>query len=182
MPPVEVHIGDICAVPSGYADGCELTFTDPPWEQGMVKMAETYLLRRAGIEPPGHTIDELLEHMFRLAPKDRPCYVEYSIKGQDRVTYWGQFHGHMPGQVWPIRQGNGRPCVLMTFNNPMPLPSYTPRIKEAIALVMGYHKPALVFEPFAGRGDYIAPMVKLGARVRGIEINPALACQIKGTA
>jgi len=170
MSKVDFIVSDIMDLPLDRAADCDLTFTDPPWEQGLVKMFETLAQRDAGLPKPGNTIDAILHRMFELAPK-APCVVEYSVKGHTRVLEAGHAGGHLDGRVCHATQTNGKPYVFIIFNSGMPLPR-NPKGWEMIDHVFEYHKPTKVFEPFAGHGQHTRRFVEHGADVIASELSP----------
>ena len=175
---VDFVVSDIMDLPLERARGCDFTFTDPPWEQGLVKMFETLAHRDAGLERPGNDIDAILKQLFTLAPL-APCFVEYSVKGHERVIAAGKERGHVHSWTLEAVQTTGKPYVIVAFNTRMPKPQDTLQGWEFLEKAMEFHKPARVFEPFAGHGQHTRRMVKHGARVIASELNPARAQKLK---
>lgn len=169
-----LRVCDIMRLPSDVARGCDMTFTDPPWENSALRMFET-IMAKAGTPKPGNDIDAVLDRLFLLAPKDKPCFVEYSVKGHTRVIRCGLARGHQLHRVIHSEYVHG-PQVVVQFNSDMPLAA---NVKGwgVLDAAIAYHKPACIFEPFAGHGVHAARMVKLGVNVVASELNPARAAK-----
>lgn len=168
-----MQVCDIMKLPNDAAVGCDMTFTDPPWEQGLVKMFET-LMFKAGYERPGNNIDDLLHRLFILAPDGYPCFVDYSVKGAQRVARIGREHGFELSGVVLLEQANSKPYASIQFNtdfsNEGDLSGW-----GLIRAVLRYHKPNKVFEPFAGLGVLARQCIALGIDVVASEMNPKRA-------
>lgn len=150
---------------------CDICYTDPPWEQGMVSMFETWLVKQ-GLERPGNHIDSILERLFDLWPRTKPLYVEYSVKGSERVRHWGEKMGHTYHETIMAKQTNKKPYVVICFNTDIPTPFYAEGW-DVLNKVLEYHKPKRVFEPFAGIGQSTKRILASGSKVTANEINPA---------
>jgi len=172
-------VSDITGLPPDWSDGCDLTFTDPPWEQGLVKMFET-LNVKAGGDRPGNTIDGVLDALFTLAPAGCPAFIEYSLKGADtRVARIGVDHGFDHAWTHHGFQLNGRPYATIAFNTDMPEPAEAMRGWHMLTHVITYHQPECVFEPFAGHGQHARRIVALGADVVASELNEERASHLR---
>lgn len=178
MPEVDLLICDIMAIPMDRAAGCDITFTDPPWEQGLVRMFETIQKKQTGIEPPGNDINEILKRLAALAPSDKPAFVEYGLKGYERVIVHMEDVGHRLHRVQPALQVNGKPYVILCFNTDIPDFEREPKNWDMLNRVNEYHKPKWVFEPFAGQGMHVGKWHKHGVNVRASELNPYRASKI----
>lgn len=150
----------------------DLVWTDPPWENRMVKFFETAYLKDNILEKPGHDINDLLEALFYLIPKKVPAYVEYSVKGHSRVAEIGQAYGHDYTGITTSRQTNGNEYVILHFNTdeiiPEELVGWQPLLHA-----LTFCKPKMVFDPFAGIGQTAEHVLKYSnASYIGSELNP----------
>jgi len=181
MPNVSLQVADIMSLPDGWANDCDLTFTDPPWEQGLVKMFETIRYKQTAVERVGNTIDGILNKLFQLAPKGKPCFVEYGMKGYERVEAIGQENGFVLAGTVIGTQLSGQPYATMCFNTDMNL-SGAANLQGwgFLDKTLAHHKPTKVFEPFAGHGQHARRIAANGYGVRATEFNAARAekCRI----
>ena len=169
---------DIMDLPLDVAADCDMTFTDPPWGQGPLKAFEK-TAAKAGRPAPQNSIERILRRLFRLAPKG-PLFIEYTIlqSGKDLVISLGEMEGHRLHRQIQAEQFNGKPYVVLQFNSDMPPPE-NPRKWGVMDAVCKYHKPQLVFEPFAGSGRHSIQLARRGASVVANEINPKQYIRLK---
>jgi len=179
MQTLDLRICDIMKLPLDRAQLCDLTFTDPPWEQGLVKMFETMQFKQTGIERPQNDIDSILDRLASLIPIGQPAFIEYSVKGHERVVNHMEHQGHTLTRVQPAIQTNGMPYVYVCFNTDIPACETEPGGWDFLKMVLDHHKPEWVFEPFAGQGQHTSRMIKHGVKVRASELNPHRASKIR---
>jgi len=176
---VTFKVSDIMDLTPDYAAGCDLLYTDPPWEQSLVKMFETLAYRDANLPRPANEIDHILDWLFAITPGGIPAFIEYSVGGHERVVQHAHSHGFQCTQVHYCTQTNGKPYVILQFNSDMPPMDYVGGWVP-LKKVMEYHKPRRVFELFAGHGQHIRRMIAAGAEVVAAELNPARAAKLQG--
>jgi len=144
---------------------------DPPWEQGLVKMFQTMMLKQTG-KTVDHTIDEILSQLGKLANPNKPLVVEYGVKGVERVEYILKQHGHTHFKTFTRTQTQkDRPYKIVVFNS-----TITPSMSKGFAGVTEtalQYKPKIVFDPFAGIGASAKAFRKAGVTYIGSELNPA---------
>ena len=172
------RVSDIMDLPSDVAEGCDMVYTDPPWEAGLVKMFETLANRDGGIDRPGNTIDGILKRLFELTPDGIPVFIEYSTKGHERVVDAGEAAGFKCTRVHRCIQTTKKPYVIIQFNSDMPSIDGAGGW-EPIMAALNHHNPKRVFEPFAGHGQHTRRMVAHGAFVVASELNPARAAKLQ---
>jgi hypothetical protein len=172
---VTFRISDVMALPPDVAADCDMTFTDPPWEPSALKMFET-TMEKGGHGRPGNNIDAILQRLFALAPSDKPCFIEYSVKGHDRVIHWGKAAGHTFVRTVIGTQLSRVPYAILQFNSDMP-DMGSPVAWGALEAALDYHQPKCVFEPFAGHAVHTSRMAKRGIRVIASEVNPDRAAK-----
>jgi len=165
------YLGDILLCPDDIANGCDLVFTDPPWEERMAKWFGT-ASRKAGGPSQSGSIDEILEKMFSLSPSDVPVFVEYGIKGYERVINIGKSQGYEFVTAFKAIQTTKYPYMIIQFNSDMPSID-RPSGFDVLRSALKYHKPQKVFEPFAGLGKHAEIIRQSGADVVCCELNPA---------
>ena len=179
MPLRKFLVSDIMNLPDDYADGCDLTYTDPPWENRMVKFFETSM-RKSGFEPPKNDIDKIIERLFYLAPDGQPTFVEYGKVGMDRVIDIGkQFGFEFVRSIYGQQVQNKSPFVIIQFNSDMPKPQRMIKGFDVLHLAVQHHNPSCIFEPFAGLGVTTKIMDGLGVNVVAAELNPARAAKLR---
>lgn len=171
-------VSDIMDLPMGYAAGCDMLYTDPPWEQGLVKMFETLAYRDGNVERAGNQIDDILDRLFDLTPAGIPAFIEYSTKGHERVIAAGEKHGFQCTHVHHCMQTTKKPYVIVQFNSDMP-PIDGAGGWEPLQAALDHHNPTRVFEPFAGHGQHSRRMWKHGCSVTAAELNPHRAAKLK---
>lgn len=133
-------------------------------------MFETWLVKQ-GLPKPGNNIDSILQQLFYLWPITKPLYIEYSIKGNERVRHWGEKSGHTYFETIITKQTNKKPYALICFNTDIPTPFYAEGW-DVLNKVLDYHKPKRVFEPFAGIGQSTKRILASGSEITANEINP----------
>lgn len=149
-------------------------YCDPPWEQRMVRFFETQAHKQAGLERPENSIHDILRHVARLHPPDRPAFVEYSVTGVGEVVGAFVEHGHKHTGTHVLQQAqNDAPYALVTFNRRLPaIPAET----RGWGHLPHFLRPGeVVFDPFAGIGATARAVVAFGATYLGSELNPARA-------
>jgi len=171
-------VSDIMDLPANWAEGADLMYTDPPWEQKLVKMFETIAERDAGRGKAGNDINKILGRMFGLCPRGRPAFIEYGLEGYQRVERIGRMYGFRHAWTRQGTQTNGNPYVVVAFNTDMPAPGAFYGW-EMLAKVHTHHKPGVIFEPFAGHGQHARRWASLlGCEVIVSEYNPARAAKL----
>ena len=174
MPLIKFETSDVMNLPDDYATGCNMTYTDPPWENRMVKWFETDM-RKKGFKPPQNDIDKIIERLFFLAPKDSPTFVEYGKKGFERVINIGKASGFNFVQKIFGFQTTKQPFVILQFNSDLPMPKSTINGFDVLELAIKHHKPTRIFEPFAGLGITSKIMDKYNLDIVAAELNPSRA-------
>jgi hypothetical protein len=167
-------MADIMELPSHWAEGSDMTFTDPPWEQGALTMFETLAFKKADLPRPGRKIDDVLAALFSLAPAGCPIFVEYGSKTFQRVVRIGVEHGAAYSKTMQSIQSNGSPFVVVEFNSDIEPPSVM-KGYSVLMKAIATHKPSCIFEPFAGTGRHAAHMIGAGVDVIASELNPHAA-------
>lgn len=151
----------------------DMVYCDPPWEQGLVKMFETIMVRDSGRPAPNNHIDAILQQVGKLADKTKPVVIEYSVKNHERVINAMEIHGHKLGSTSLQLQGNNRPYMILLFNTNVKVKDYGFKGGRFVTEVMSLINPASVFDPFAGIGFTAKRILKMGINYTGYEINPA---------
>ena len=178
MPLLKFEISDILNLPDDYAKSCDMTYTDPPWENRMVKWFETDM-RKKGFEPPKNDINKIIERLFYLAPKDAPIFVEYGKKGFERVINIGKDFGFDFVQKIFGYQTTKQPFVVLQFNSDLPMPKTAINGFDVLELAIKHHEPTRIFEPFAGLGITSKIMDKYNLDIVAAELNPGRAKKLK---
>ena len=171
---LKFEISDILNLADDFADSCNMTYTDPPWENRMVKWFETDM-RKKGYEPPKNDIDEIIGRLFDLAPKGKPTFVEYGKKGFERVIEIGKSKGFKFNRKIFGYQLSKQPFVVLQFNSDLPQPQSAINGFDVLEMAIKHHKPRCIFEPFAGLGITAKIMDSYGIDVIAAELNPARA-------
>lgn len=149
----------------------DIVYTDPPWEQKMVNTFETMMVKAGGVRA-GNNIDSILDKLAKLCNSNKPVYIEYSVKGFERViTHMGN-HGHKLNVVSKHIYAVNSPYVVMSFNTSKPLPNGF-KNHAVIDYVMNIEKPKIVVDPFAGIGRFAKVISKHGIDYIGYELNPS---------
>jgi len=175
---IKFVVSDIMDLPADYAVDCDMTYTDPPWGQGLVKMFETLAFKDAGVERPGNLIVNILARLFSLSPIGKPIFVEWSVKDAMMVRGIGQDHGHVCKHMDVVTQTNGKLATVVSFNTEMTI-DYPKRGYEFMFAALDYHKPKCVFDPFAGHGQHARRIINRGIDVVAAEFNPARARKLQ---
>lgn len=178
MPLKRFMISDVMNLPDDYSEGCDMTYTDPPWENRMVKWFETDM-RKKGFEPPKNDIDKIIERLFFLAPKNLPTFVEYGKKGFERVINIGESCGFNFVQKIFGYQTTKQPFVVLQFNSNLPMPKSAIHGFDVLNMAIEHHNPKCIFEPFAGLGITSKIMDKHGVNIVAAELNPIRAARLK---
>ena len=178
MPNITLTEGDILELPDDYAEDCDMTYTDPPWENRMVKWFETDM-RKAGYAAPSNDIDEVIDRLFELAPNGKPFFCEYGKKGFERVIRIGQARGFEFVRTVFGTQLSKQPFVILQFNSDLPRPEQTIHGFDLLKKAIQWHSPSAVFEPFAGLGITSKIMIDMGCNVVANELSPKRAAKLK---
>jgi len=180
-PVIDVVTADIMKLPVDFACGCDLTYTDPPWEQRMVKSFETMAHKQSGLSKPGNQIEAILRRLFLLSPTGAPVFVEYGRQGWERVCSAARGTGRTFAFKTELPQTNGKPYLIWAFDTNMPpVPDYSGDAWAVLDAAAVFHRPRLVFEPFVGLGKTARRWKAHGASVRGAELNPERAARARG--
>tara|TARA_R110002153_G_scaffold189041_1_gene341863 strand:+ start:970 stop:1533 length:564 start_codon:yes stop_codon:yes gene_type:complete len=148
----------------------DMLWTDPPWEEKMVKFFRTQMKKDFG-SSDDFNITEILEHLAKLADKTKPLFVEYSVKGHERVIDIMKAFGHTHKMTCTQIQSTKLPYIIMVFNTDYKLPlglKGFDSVKHAVNVL----KPSRVFDPFAGIGLTAKAVISQGSFYIGSEINP----------
>ncbi len=178
MPLRKFKVSDILSLPSDYADECDMTYTDPPWENRMVKWFETDM-RKKGYTPPKNDIDEIISRLFELAPSGKPTFIEYGKKGFERVINIGRDHGFDFVRKIFGYQTTKQPFCVLQFNSDLPQPKKAINGFDVLELAIKHHKPSCIFEPFAGLGITSKIMDGWGVDIVAAELNPGRAQKLQ---
>ena len=147
----------------------DLIWTDPPWEQKALNMFQTMMRKHTG-QVQDDKIETLIEHLARLSHKNRPVFIEYSIKGHEMVLNEMIRAGHTHNENIQCLQQNGKPFLILSFNNTYTFPRNLKgfdNIKHAVEVF----KPRVVFDPFAGEGQTARTFINTGVSYIGSEPN-----------
>lgn len=148
----------------------DILYCDPPWEQRMVKFFETQLQKQTGIKKENQ-IEAILNKLATLSDKSKPLFIEYSIKGHDRVIDIMQENGHQFFHKMILPQSNGKPYIVMCFNTNVKLREEL-KGGEIVTYVVQKFKNPVVFDPFAGIGFTARYVFEAGGKYIGYELNP----------
>jgi len=175
MPIVKFKVADIMSLPDNYADGCDMVFTDPPWEDRMVKFFDTASKKVGGLSQSSG-IDGILNKLFKMSPKV-PMFIEYSIQGHERVIHHAERNGHVFNRTIRSTQTNGKPYCIIQFNSDMPLVLDSKGF-DILHHAIEHHRPKRIFEPFAGHGVHAFIMHSKGCEVVAAELNKGRAAKL----
>lgn len=148
-----------------------MIWTDPPWENRMVKWFETKLVKDTGEERPNNTIEQILDKLASLADPNKPCFIEYGIKGYDKVMDAMIRYGHTIKESVVREQSSGNPYVILSFNTDRQIPKA--KSHEIITKVVATFENPVVWDPFAGLGVTRKAVESGGGSYIGYEINKA---------
>ena len=150
----------------------DMIWCDPPWEQRMVKYFETIMKKESGVEKPENTIEDILAKLAKLADPKKLLIIEYSVKGMELVRSTMQRYGHKLHRTHGRTQSNGKPFVVMVFNQAVPI-SPEKGFKCVTETLNSLPDVKTVFDPFAGIGLTAKAVQAAGKIYIGSEINPA---------
>lgn len=148
----------------------DLFYSDLPWENRMVKFFQTQLRKDTGKEVH-NDIDGILNKVAQLADTKKPAFLEYSVKGTERVIEIMEKHGHRHQQTIKGFYNKNKPLHIITFNNNVTIPNGLEGgtlIKKCINSI----NPKVVFDAFAGIGFTCRWVKETGADYIGYELNP----------
>ena len=148
-----------------------MIWTDPPWENRMVKWFETKMEKDTGAEKPQNNIEDILDRLAYLASPAQPCFIEYGIKGYEKVVKAMQNKGHILREAVVREMSNGNPYVIISFNTDRSIPHA--KSHEIITKVISTFKYPTVWDPFAGIGVTRKAVEKGGGKYIGYEMNKA---------
>lgn len=148
-----------------------MIWTDPPWENRMVKWFETKMAKDTGAEKPQNTIEQLLERLAYLASPAQPCFIEYGIKGHRKVIEAMHNKGHTFRECVVRKQNCNDPFVVLSFNTDVRIPQG--KGSEIVTAVIKQFNNPIVWDPFAGIGVTRKAVEKGGGTYIGYEINKA---------
>ena len=148
----------------------DVIWCDPPWEQKMVKFFETMMLKN-GQQKPQNTIENIISKLADLSIKDKPIFIEYSVKGFELIIELMTLKGHRFCEKVCSFQENGNPYLILVFNSEEYSPDGTKKGFEIINQTCKDLSFKVVFDPFAGIGKTAKAFVKNGKTYIGSEIN-----------
>lgn len=149
----------------------DMIYCDPPWEQRMVRFFETQMKKQTG-EVVENQIDEILTSLGRLSSTDKPLFIEYSVKGSDRVIEIMKRYGHKHRQYVECTYSRNLTYAIMSFNTNAIM--YDGKKEtQTLDLLIDQIKPNVVFDPFAGIGVLAKAVNKKGVKYIGYEVNRA---------
>lgn len=156
----------------------DVIWTDPPWEQKMVKYFETMLHKQTGLDKPQNDIDAILIKLAILSQKfkEKPIVIEYSKDSYSRVihamtTYGG--HKHVATKKSVYLSPNELDYVLVVFNKDIDMDLSLKDTKIITDALKRYAPTGTVFDCFAGIGATKKAVNKAGWKYIGYELNPA---------
>jgi hypothetical protein len=154
----------------------DILYTDPPWENRMVKVFQTMLKKDTGIVK-NHDIVGILNQLARLSNTNKPVVIEYSQKGVELVIQIMAQHGHKYLKTYHCVQKNKMPFVILTFNIDVPIDTTVTgyNIVTQMLLKTDYK---VVFDPFAGIGQTKKAVNMAGKSYIGSELNPKRYAQL----
>ena len=148
----------------------DIIWCDPPWEQKMVNFFETMMVKK-GQSKPNNTIEEIFYQLGKLAHKNKPLFIEYSLKGSDNVINIMKMNGHLfCGKIISIQENNNPYCILV-FNTNDYLPNGSNQGFKIIEQTCKDFNFNVVFDPFAGIGKTAKAFLRNGKKYIGSEIN-----------
>lgn len=155
----------------------DMIWTDPPWEQKMVKYFETILHKQTGKERPNNNIDDILNKFSKLSSKDylhKTIIIEYSKNTYQRVIDCMTNYGHKFIRVHKsiYQSPNDLDYVLLVFNKDLDMSSTLKGTKVITDALSKLPNKGVVFDCFAGIGATKKAVNKAGWKYIGYEINP----------
>jgi hypothetical protein len=148
----------------------DIYYTDPPWEQRMVKWFETKMRKDTGVEVKNDIV-LILEHMSKLADKQKPIFIEYSVKGTEALIDIFETAGHKHHTTVVARYDRGKPHHMIAFNTDIDIP--VDLVMENLVMhCVNKTNAKVVFDSFAGIGYTCKWVKKCGADYIGYELNP----------
>ena len=149
----------------------DIVYCDPPWEQRMVKFFQTTMRKQTG-KVADNTIEGILSKLGQLCLTDKPVFVEYSVKGSDRVVSIMEAAGHKHFRTVAGFQTNKSPFAIISFNTDVDIGDGVvgwDGVRRAVELTGA----KVVVDPFAGIGQSAKAFVEAGVTYHGYELNPA---------
>ena len=140
----------------------------------MIRYFNSKALKEANLTPRECKIQDIIGALARLSHKNRPIFIEYSLKGSDKVIDIMTSNGHTYLETTHhsyYMGGKERPHVLISFNTDKVI-EYSLDDKTLIKYVMGLMKPNVVFDPFSGIGFTGKQVNSCGIEYIGYEFNP----------
>lgn len=149
----------------------DIIYTDPPWENNMVKFFDTQRKKLTGVET-NNNIQDILEKLATLSNKNKPIFVEYSIKGSEALIDIFVKKGHTFSNKVIGLQSNKKPYIIICFNTDFILKENLIGGKIVEYVINGM-KPNTVFDPFAGIGFTAKLVLRCGSKYIGYEYSKA---------
>ena len=109
--------------------------------------------------------------MGKLAATNRPAFIEYSIKGTERLIDIFESYGHEHNSTTIARYDGGKPFHIITFNTEIKIPTDI-GMEDLVMHCVKETNAKLVFDSFAGIGFTCKWVKKAGADYIGYELNP----------
>lgn len=148
----------------------DIIWCDPPWEQKMVKFFETMMFK-SGQKKPLNTIENIILKLAILSKKNKPIFIEYSIKGYELIVTIMTQNGHIFCEKVCSFQENGNPYLVLVFNSENYSPDGSKKGFEIINQTCKDLSFDVVFDPFAGIGKTAKSFLKNNKTYIGSEIN-----------
>ncbi len=148
----------------------DIIWCDPPWENKMVKFFETMMFK-SGQRKPNNSIEDIIEKLAVLAHKNKPVFIEYSLKGSDDIIAIMINAGHLFYSKVESLQENGNPYCILVFNSIDFEPDGSKQGFKIIDFTCQNFNFDIVFDPFAGIGKTAKTFIKNGKSYIGSEIN-----------
>jgi hypothetical protein len=147
----------------------DIVWTDPPWEERMVKWFQGKCKKETGLEV-NHTIREIIGHLAKLSNPTKPVVIEYGIKGYDLVIEIMEAFGHKHISTNKRVSAMCPVYVVMVFNSDLKIPE----LKDPYLITEFFKENDFktAFDPFAGIGATAKAVMKSGAYYIGSELNP----------
>ena len=103
------------SVSSGAFPNYDVLWTDPPWNEGMMKIFQRMSLISTG-QSAGENLHDALHALFSHASVSKPMYVEFSQITYQKVIPIAESYGHKLAGVTEAMQENGKSYVILSFN------------------------------------------------------------------